>query len=307
MRIHIITSQPVSNFYHIKMPIKSIEEFNNKFGIDNKAKSNIRIEDIGKDISPTPIEIVMRDQKPETIHGPNFNFIVNLHATNGKHCVLVIKREGCPIHYFDIFGVESPIIFLEEYVDLGSDEKILEYAESYCGAHCLCMIYLIDKGFRIKIALYNLINQIKCPGMYNECLCLGCCKIKGKVEDKVEDKDIVDENDNVNVSMTMSMSVFMTMLMTMSMTILMTMSMTLSMSMLTRMLMTMSMLRSVSLSMTMSMTVLMIIKEPASQMLMTMTTLIREPTPSVACQPAPLISEPVLQMTLIVKTKLISI
>ena len=39
------------------------------------------------------------------------------------------------------------------------------------------MIYLIDKGFRIKGALYNLINQVKCPGMYDECLCLGC-KVK---------------------------------------------------------------------------------------------------------------------------------
>ena len=100
MKIHIITSQPVPNFYHIKMLITSIEEFNNKFGIDNKAMSNTRIEDIGKDISLTPIEILMRDQKPETIHGPNFKIIVNLHATDGKHCVLVIRREGCPIHYF---------------------------------------------------------------------------------------------------------------------------------------------------------------------------------------------------------------
>ena len=44
--------------------------------------SNIRIEDMGKDISLTPIEIVMRDQKPETIHDPNFNIIVNLHPIN---------------------------------------------------------------------------------------------------------------------------------------------------------------------------------------------------------------------------------
>ena len=67
MKIYIITAQPVSIFYHIKMLILSFEEFNNKFGIDNKAMSNIRIEDIGKDISLTPTEIVMRCQKPDSI------------------------------------------------------------------------------------------------------------------------------------------------------------------------------------------------------------------------------------------------
>ena len=33
------------------MLILTFEEFNDKFGIGNKAMSNIRIEDIGKDIS----------------------------------------------------------------------------------------------------------------------------------------------------------------------------------------------------------------------------------------------------------------
>ena len=47
--------------------------------------SDIRIKDIGKDISLTPIEIVMRDQSPKTICEPNFNIIVNLHPTDGTH------------------------------------------------------------------------------------------------------------------------------------------------------------------------------------------------------------------------------
>ena len=50
------------------------------------------------------------------------------------------------------------------------------------------MIYLIDERFRKKIALYNLITQVKFPGMYKECLHLGC-KVKDEVEDKVENKD----------------------------------------------------------------------------------------------------------------------
>ena len=51
--------------------------------------SNIRIDDIGKDISLTPIEIVMRDQTPLTINNNKSNIIVNLHPTDGTHWVIV--------------------------------------------------------------------------------------------------------------------------------------------------------------------------------------------------------------------------
>ena len=67
------------------MLILTFEEFNNKFDIDNSAMSNIRIKDIGKDISLTPIEIVMRDQTPDNTSEHNFNIIVNLHPTDGTH------------------------------------------------------------------------------------------------------------------------------------------------------------------------------------------------------------------------------
>ena len=95
------------------------------------------------------------------------------------------------MYYFDRFGVETPPLFLEEYVDLGSNERIQQYDESYCGVYCLYMIYLIDRGFRIKCALNILVNQCKCPGIYNECFCLGC---------NVNDKHNVNDNDNVNVN-----------------------------------------------------------------------------------------------------------
>ena len=72
------------------MLILTFGEFNNKFGIDNKAMSNIRIEDIGKHISLTSIEILMRNQKSDNTSEHNFNFIVNLHPTDGTHWVLVI-------------------------------------------------------------------------------------------------------------------------------------------------------------------------------------------------------------------------
>ena len=117
------------------MLILTFEEFNKKFNIDNNAMSDIRIKDIGKDISLTPIEIVMRDETPDSIREPNFNNIVNLHPTEGTHWVLVIRREDGPVYYFDSFGVETPPLFLEEYVDLGSNERIQQYDESYCGAY----------------------------------------------------------------------------------------------------------------------------------------------------------------------------
>ena len=105
------------------MLILTIEEFNNKFNIDNNTMSDIRVTDIGKNISLSPIEIVMRDQSPKTICEPNSNINVNLHPTNGTHWVLVIRKEGGPTYYFDSFGVETPPLFLKEYVDLGSNER----------------------------------------------------------------------------------------------------------------------------------------------------------------------------------------
>ena len=81
------------------MLILTFEDFNNKFNIDNSAMSDIRMKDIGKDISLTPIEIVMRDETPDSIGEPNSNFIVNIHPTDVTHWVLVIKREGGPVYY----------------------------------------------------------------------------------------------------------------------------------------------------------------------------------------------------------------
>ena len=79
------------------MLILIFEEFNNKFNIINNARSDIRIKDIGKNISLTPIKIVMRDQTPDITSEPNVNIIVSLHPTNGTHWVLVIRREVGPV------------------------------------------------------------------------------------------------------------------------------------------------------------------------------------------------------------------
>ena len=82
------------------MLILSFEEFNNESGIDNEPMSNIRIKDIGKDISLNPIELLMRDEKPEMINETNFNIIVNLHPTDCTHWVLVIRRRAGNVYYF---------------------------------------------------------------------------------------------------------------------------------------------------------------------------------------------------------------
>ena len=82
----------------------------------------------------------MRDENPKTIRELNFNIIVNLHPTDGTHWVLIIRREGGPVYYYDSFGVETPPLSLEEYVDLGSNERVQQYDESYCGAYCLYMM-----------------------------------------------------------------------------------------------------------------------------------------------------------------------
>ena len=124
----------------------------------------------------------MRDQKPNVAY-PEFNIIVNLHPTYGTHWVLVIRRGGGPVYYFDSFGVETPPLFLVEYVDLGSNERIQKNDESHGGAYCLYMIYFIDKEIRIKSALNILVDQCKYPGMYDECS-------KDKVIDSEDEVDI---------------------------------------------------------------------------------------------------------------------
>ena len=113
------------------------------------------------------------------------------------------------MYYFDSSG-ETPPLSLEELFDLGSNERIQQNDESYCGAYCLYMIYLIDQGFRIKSALVLLVNQVIYPDGYKKCQCLSC-KVKSKVEvnqgtcfpddnvnDNVNDND--DDNDKVNVN-----------------------------------------------------------------------------------------------------------
>ena len=109
MKIVIIIALPLSIFYNIKMLILSFGERYNS----NSNRSN-------------------NERSETSIANPEFNIIVNLHPTDGTNWVLVIGREGESVYYFDGFSVGTPALFLEEYVDLGSNERTQEYDESYC-------------------------------------------------------------------------------------------------------------------------------------------------------------------------------
>ena len=95
--------------YPIKKLILFFEKFNNKLNeariINNEARSNIKIEDIGRNINLIPKKILMRDQKPFSNNDDDFNIIFNLHPTDGTHWDIAIRRESGKTHYFDYFGV----------------------------------------------------------------------------------------------------------------------------------------------------------------------------------------------------------
>ena len=65
--------------------VLTFEKFNSKIIINRKALGKIEIENIDRDISLIPIEIVMRDQASEAINETNFNIIVILHPPDGTH------------------------------------------------------------------------------------------------------------------------------------------------------------------------------------------------------------------------------
>ena len=75
------------------------------------------------------------------------------------------------------------------------------------------MIYLFDRGFRIKSSLNILVKQVKCPEICNECFCLGCnvnvndnqgtCfadDLRSSFANNVNDNDNVNDKDDDNVN-----------------------------------------------------------------------------------------------------------
>ena len=72
------------------MLLLTFEEFLFAFDVKNKAMSKIDIERISHDITLIPIEIVMRDELPETLNKISFKIIVYLHPTDGTHWLVLV-------------------------------------------------------------------------------------------------------------------------------------------------------------------------------------------------------------------------
>ena len=74
------------------MIILGFKEFNNKYNIENKAMSDIPIENIVQDISLILIKVLMQEQTPKTIVNEEYSFNSNLHPTDGTNWVLITKK-----------------------------------------------------------------------------------------------------------------------------------------------------------------------------------------------------------------------
>ena len=61
--------------------------------------------------------------------------MINLHPTDGTHWVLVIETESTETYYFDSFGVETPPMFLQQYENVRSNERMQENDEPYWGVY----------------------------------------------------------------------------------------------------------------------------------------------------------------------------
>ena len=60
----------------------------------------------------------MRGENFSTIIDKNFNIIVDLHPTDGTNWIFVIIGDSGEVYYFNSVNVETPTLFLEDYVDL---------------------------------------------------------------------------------------------------------------------------------------------------------------------------------------------
>ena len=99
------------------------------------------------------------------------------------------------------------------------------------------MIYLIDRGFRIKNALNILVNQCKCPGIYNECFCLGFNVIDLRSSFNNVHDILISILKIMPMIMAMTMTITTTITMTMTITLIISMNMIMSMIMLMKIIM----------------------------------------------------------------------
>ena len=126
----------------------SFKEFNEKYGLKNKATSNVKIKETLDILKLNSIGVYMRNAKFTTDSG-----IVNLHPTKGTHWVMFGTE-----FYFDSYGCPPPTNILNHIKKGIYSEYQIQKNDSYCAAYCLYVLYLTNTiGF--KNALLNLYYQ----------------------------------------------------------------------------------------------------------------------------------------------------
>ena len=131
----------------------SFKEFLAKYNLENKATTNIKIQQLLKELCMEETGIYMRDQELNSDSG-----IVNLHPTKGTHWVMYTNK-----NYFDSYGCPPPKNILNtiksKYGECIYSEYKIQKDDSLCASYCLYVLYLSRKlGF--KKAVLNLFYQI---------------------------------------------------------------------------------------------------------------------------------------------------
>ena len=132
----------------------TFNDFIKKHNLNNKATSNIKIQQILDSMRLNNVGIYLRDGLFSSDIG-----IVNLHQSRGTHWVCYINE-----NYFDSYGVVCPkklskFIIKRNGYCLYSEYQI-QKDDSFCASYCLYIIYLTKSvGIDFKSAVLNLYYQ----------------------------------------------------------------------------------------------------------------------------------------------------
>ena len=134
--------------------ILAFKDFVLKHNLQNKATSNLKIQQILSCLGLSDVGIYLRDGLFSTDVG-----IVNLHPSKGTHWVCYINES-----YFDSYSCVCPkklskFIIKRNGYCLYSEYQI-QKNDSFCASYCLYTIYLTEVlGIDFKSAVLNLYYQ----------------------------------------------------------------------------------------------------------------------------------------------------
>ena len=129
-------------------------DFVRKYDLQNKATSNIKIQQVLSSLSLNEMGIYLRDGPFKSDTG-----IVNLHQSRGTHWVCYINR-----YYFDSYGCVPPKKLSEFNIKQNGyclySEYQIQKKDSFCASYCLYILYLTKVlGIDFKSAVLNLYYQ----------------------------------------------------------------------------------------------------------------------------------------------------